>query len=390
MQLFGPAVIKGGGPTLLVRVRSVANAAHLDPAVDALLMREGERVGPPPGNARVVVSVGQRHEAAAPPRAEVHAQLSAAFGYLEDGDVLRLNPRAQQVRVLYRRASQHNSLLVTEQCNSLCVMCSQPPRPEDDSYLIEEILSAIPLMAPGTRELGITGGEPTLRFAGLMEILAKARDLLPSTAVHVLTNGRLFRFLGLAERLAALAHPDLMLGIPLYSDLPAHHDYVVQAKGAFDQTVRGFLSLARMGVRTELRFVVHRDTYAHLPRLATFVARNLPFVSHVAIMGLEPVGWGRANFEALWIDPLDYQAELNAGVATLTRAGLHVSIYNHQLCVLDRTLWPWAVRSISDWKNLYVDACTECRAREACGGFFASAIGRHSRGILPLAATPVA
>ncbi len=32
-------------------------------------------------------------------------------------------------------------------------------------------------------------------------------------------------------------------------------------------------------------------------------------------------------------------------------------IYNHQLCLIPRELWPWTVRSISDWKNEYHPEC---------------------------------
>ena len=55
----------------------------------------------------------------------------------------------------------------------------------------------------------------------------------------------------------------------------------------------------------------------------------------------------------LWIDPADYQVELKEAVRILDFAGIRTSIYNHQLCVLDRSLWPFAVKSISDWKNEY-------------------------------------
>ena len=36
-------------------------------------------------------------------------------------------------------------------------------------------------------------------------------------------------------------------------------------------------------------------------------------------------------------------------------------IYNHQLCLIDRALWPFAVKSISDWKNEYHPECLELR-----------------------------
>jgi hypothetical protein len=90
------------------------------------------------------------------------------------------------------------------------------------------------------------------------------------------------------------------------------------------------------------------------------------------------------NLEALWIDPVDYQSELRDAVCILERAGIPTSIYNHQLCVLDKTLWPFAVSSISDWKNEYMPECQSCLAREMCGGFFASARLRYSSHIRPI------
>jgi hypothetical protein len=80
--------------------------------------------------------------------------------YLDDGDVIRIDPRRQRVDVLYRRWSGHNSLLVTEQCNSRCVMCSQPPRLQPDRHLVDDLLRAIPLMHPSTVEIGLPRGQP--------------------------------------------------------------------------------------------------------------------------------------------------------------------------------------------------------------------------------------
>src|ERR1700733_11107974 len=81
--------------------------------------------------------------------------------YVSDGDVLLLLPSGT-VNVLYRRSSAYNAILTTERCNSLCLMCSQPPRTIDDSYRVRLILRLIDLIDPECKEVGITGGEPTL------------------------------------------------------------------------------------------------------------------------------------------------------------------------------------------------------------------------------------
>lgn len=304
--------------------------------------------------------------------------IPAALDHLSDGDIVRISPRSGELWVMYRRASTSNSMLLTERCNSYCVMCSQPPKAGDDGHLVRAYLEAIPLMSPETPELGITGGEPTLLGGGFLDIIRECRDCLPHTALHVLSNGRLFNYLTLCRDVAAIGHPDLMVGIPLYSDIPHRHDFVVQAEGAFDQTIRGMMNLARCGISVEIRVVLHRQTVDRLPQLARFIARNLPFADHVALMGLEMMGFVRMNLDALWIDPADYRAPLRQAVEHLRQHGLNVSIYNHQLCVLERELWPVARKSISDWKNEYLDECDGCVVRDRCGGFFASSSLRHS------------
>jgi His-Xaa-Ser system radical SAM maturase HxsC len=297
--------------------------------------------------------------------------------YLAANDVVVLNPSGR-VNVLYRRTSASNTILVTEQCNSFCLMCSQPPRAIDDSYRIPQILRLLELISPATEELGISGGEPTLLGDSFLDIVRKAKGSLPDTALHVLTNGRRFKDAGFANSLGEIRHPDLMLGIPLYADLDYLHDHVVQSRGAFDETVIGYYNLAAAGVRIELRVVLHAQTVRRLPNLAEYVARNLPFIEHVALMGLEMFGFTPLNLSSLWIDPLDYSPQLERATLTLAERGMNVSIYNHQLCTVPRSLWPFCRKSISDWKNVYLPQCESCEIRKYCGGFFQSATKRHS------------
>jgi His-Xaa-Ser system radical SAM maturase HxsC len=310
-------------------------------------------------------------------------ELAEPMWYLCDGDVVRVDPAKQTLHVLYRKSSPFNSLLVTERCDNYCVMCSQPPRLIDDSYIVDELEEVVRLMSPDTREIGLTGGEPTLLGTRLVALIKSLKDSLPSTAVHVLSNGRRCAEMSLARAIGAIEHPDLMFGVPLYSDIAEEHDYLVQARGAFSEAVRGIINLKRWGVRVELRFVVMRDSVQRLPDFAEFVARNLRFVDHIALMGLELRGFARTNLDDVWVDPLDYSEQLAAAVWTLDRAGLNVSIYNHPLCVLDPKLHPYARKSISDWKNIYLEECEGCASRPECGGLFASATLRRSRGIRP-------
>jgi len=265
-------------------------------------------------------------------------------------------------------------------------MCSQPPKDIDDRWILDELKVALPLVAKDTASVCFTGGEPLLDWREFIEVLALCREELPDTAIHVLSNGRAFVRDEVVAAWAALRHPNLTVGIPIYSAIDHVHDYVVQAHGAFDETVLGILKLKDGGQRIEVRVVLHAITAPRIVETCKWLARNLPFVNHVALMGLENTGFAIANADELWIDPLDYRAELAEGVNILASARVNVSVYNLQRCVLDRAIWRYAVQSISDWKNGYVEECERCIEKDRCSGFFTSGRPRLSRGISPILA----
>lgn len=374
-----PLETRGTPRDLSERVIGRVSTSQVDEADRTRTVRVG-RSAPPEsltGYLAVVTTAAESHH----PTPSV---TNCDVAHLDDGDVVAIEPTGL-VRTLYRRQSRFNTLFATERCNSLCLMCSQPPRNVDDDWRVNEMLSVIELAHPDTPELGITGGEPTLLGPGLLRVMSACRDRLPRTSLHLLSNGRAFKDWSLARAVGRIAHPDLMIGVPLYSDIDSKHDFVVQAENAFDETIRGLHNLALAGVAVEIRVVVHRHTYDRLANLAEYVYRNLTFASHVTFMGLEVIGFAKGNFSELWIDPVDYAKELDEAILYLATAGMTVSIYNHQLCTLPRRLWPYSRKSISDWKTEYDSVCDGCSVKTDCGGFFAWNLqSARSRAIGPL------
>ena len=92
----------------------------------------------------------------------------------------------------------------------------------------------------------------------------------------------------------------------------------MQAKGAFDETVLGILKLKDRGQRVEIRVVLHALTAPIIEETGRWIARNLPFVDHVALMGLENTGFAIANDAMLWMDPMDYRDGLAKAVDHLS------------------------------------------------------------------------
>ncbi|MEP7108677.1 MAG: His-Xaa-Ser system radical SAM maturase HxsC [Ferruginibacter sp.] len=306
-----------------------------------------------------------------------------ALDHLTSGDLVSVGIDGN-INTLYRVNSYHNTLLATERCNSNCLMCSQPPRDKNDIPRLYSIYQKlIPLIPKDCFELCISGGEPTLMGELFFKLLEQIKTELPETEVHVLTNGRTFAWNNMAERLAQVDLKRLMLGVPVYADYYQVHDYIVQAKNAFNQTILGLHNLARYNQRIEIRVVLHRQSIPRLTKLARYIYKNLPFAEHVTFMGLEYIGYTVHNIDKLWIDPYEYNDELTEAVEFLAGQGMNVSIYNSQLCVLPERLWQFARKSISDWKNDYLPECQSCKKLNDCGGLFTWNLKKHSSKIKP-------
>lgn len=299
--------------------------------------------------------------------------------HLNEGDIILINTDGV-INTLYRIKSHQNFLLFTERCNSNCLMCSQPPRDRDDTpFLFNIYKQLIPMIPKNCSEIGITGGEPTLLGELFFDLLQLIKTELPNTEVHCLTNGRAFAWKNISQRLSELKFKRLVLGIPLYSDYYQVHDYIVQARNAFNQTILGLYNLALYDQRIEIRIVLHKQSIPRLTKLAKYIYKNLPFVEHVAFMGIENQGYTPYNVNKLWIDPIEYMDELNNAVQFLSSRQMNVSIYNSQLCLMPKSLWKHNRKSISDWKNIYLDECSKCTKIDDCGGLFASNLNLYSK-----------
>lgn len=295
---------------------------------------------------------------------------------LNDGDIISIDPDGD-VNVLYEINSPHNTLMATERCNYSCIMCPQPKvaNEEDKTHLNLKLIS---LMNRQTQSLGITGGEPTLIGDKLLDIVSACKKKLPRTALTLLTNGMRFEDKEYARKISLIRHPDLVIDVPLHADTDTEHNAIIGAKG-FYKTIKGLYNLALFEQKTGIRIVIHKMTYKRLPQLAEFIYRNFPFVFHVAFMQMETIGLAKENIEKLWIDPHDYNEELEKAVVYLSQREVNVSVYNAQLCIIPHSLWQFARKSISLWKRIYIKECKECECREDCGGFFASSEEKHSQ-----------
>jgi len=280
--------------------------------------------------------------------------------------------------------SNDNSLFVTSQCDNRCLMCSQPPLNRNDiEHHFERNLSLIQTIPLDLTDIGITGGEPTLLKEKLFDLIRHIKDSNSDILIHILSNGRAFKDINYVKQLSETGGENLLLGIPLHSDYSNDHDLITQVKGSFNETMIGLYNLDKYELDIELRIVINKLNYIRLPKLSTYIYRNLPFVKYISFMGLEYTGYTIKNHNLIWIDPTEYQQELEDAVINLATWGMNVSIFNLPHCLLKESLFEYARKSVSDWKVMFLDSCEKCILKSECCGLFSTS-KRQSKNITSL------
>jgi His-Xaa-Ser system radical SAM maturase HxsC len=282
-------------------------------------------------------------------------------------DVILVDPDAGRIERLLRRGSEHNTLLVTERCDQLCVMCSQPPKKSHDDRFA--LLEQACLLAEHGSLIGISGGEPTLFKPQLLTMLDAVLSSRPDLNFHILSNGQHFS----ADDIGCLSEEHfrrVAWGIPLYASSSSLHDRIVAKAGAFERLLESFDYLLQSAARIELRTVLMRDNLGQLPDLARYVSINLPFVEQWSIMGLEHVGFAKSRWESLYVDVRHDFEPFEVALDQAHLRGIQAKVFNIPLCHLPAEFRHFAVASISDWKRRYAPRCDDCRVKSDCSGFF--------------------
>lgn len=284
-----------------------------------------------------------------------------------DKDIIETNEDG--INFLWEHDSDDNCFFLTEMCSCNCVMCPQPPKPHDKihEYRINKTIDLI--HSSYTKSICVTGGEPTLLEEFYLNLMFRIRQRFPKNTLITLTNGKSFsnlKFLNKFHRLNLKS----IVAVSLCADVDVIHDTIVRAKGSFNQTQQGLYNLAKANEWIELRFVICKQNYKRLPYFADFVYKNFPFVTHIALMGMEYIGYASDNYDDVYINPLDYSNELMIAVKKLNRYGMFVSVYNIPLCLMNKKIRKFSYQSISKWKNAYLPECMECSEINKCAGIF--------------------
>lgn len=296
---------------------------------------------------------------------------------LHDGDIIHINNKGE-VSVLWELEARDNVLFLTESCNCNCIMCPQPPK-KHDKFLIETANNVLDLIkCRDIKSICITGGEPTLLGNAFIKILRRCTQEHPDAHIYILTNAKKFSDRDFARTVVENINNNVVFCISLHSEVDSLHDKIVGVRGSWEKTQNGIYNLAELGVQIEIRHVITKLNYMHLCSFAEHMYNYMPFCVHYAFMGLEVHGNAWKHVDDVYISPNIYKQYLKKAVLDMHRKGLPVSIYNIPLCLCDTQVHRFAKKSISGWKNIFLDQCDSCEAKDRCAGFFSTS------SILPL------
>ena len=221
---------------------------------------------------------------------------------LIDFDVVEIINK-KNIRVLYRDDSDDNVIMVTNQCNSNCIMCPDPDviRNTKENPDIRKLIEQVRCIPEDTKHITITGGEPGILKENLIVLLNECKENLQNTEFLLLSNGRVFADEKFTTKLKKKLPNQIRIAIPIYADNEELHDQITRAKGSFRQTITGIRRLIDKKIDVEIRIVVLKKNYQNLEKIAKFIVKKLPEVKIVNIMALEMTGNAHKNKKEIWI-----------------------------------------------------------------------------------------
>ena len=263
------------------------------------------------------------------------------------------------------------TLIITNDCNLDCIMCPQHRENESINDIMASNLSQIRDLNLSLNHICITGGEPTLYWDKFIEIIRNIHKYRGGTALQVLTNGARFKDLDKVHEITQYLNENSLICIPIYSDIDKLHNQITGHDGSFWNAIQGIRHLSQNDIPIEIRIVLMKPNISRLPEIIEFIWNFFPYITHLALMGLEPMHKAQQHLDSLLLDRDTQNQGLIKAYEKLNQTDIDFSIYNIPLCHLDKSLWQFSRKSISEWKRDYPN-CEYCSVKEDCGGIFHS------------------
>jgi pyrroloquinoline quinone biosynthesis protein E len=200
---------------------------------------------------------------------------------------------------------------LTYRCNLQCPYCYNPINlgRASEELNLEKWLEVIDqACALGVRQIGFSGGEPTVRAADLVALTKRATE--HGAYTNLITQGT-FLDEALLEALieAGLAHVQISIQAP-ERELAA----LIAGTDVYDRKLDALRRVARKEVALTLNYVLHRLNHDTLPEALAFAERE--GIRRVEIANVQFYGWAYRNRAAL----MPTREQVARGVKIVTQA----------------------------------------------------------------------
>jgi len=214
-------------------------------------------------------------------------------------------------------------------CNNDCKFCAADgPRPVDMD--IPEIMSFIGSAGGKLGVVSLGGGEPTVQ-KNLFLIIKLLRERYGAD-VNMLTNARLFSNKAFLGKVVESGIFNVCASI--YGCTPEMHDRQTQRPGSFWETYVGIRNLSCSGIPFEVRTLITKKTFRHLPELARFIILNFPGAYQYGISGLDISRSVVKNESEVSVRFSEAAPHVERAIDAGRFLGVELKIFSFPLCLL--------------------------------------------------------
>jgi len=250
-------------------------------------------------------------------------------------------------------------------------MCTSimPPSKGGWDRSTKEIEEIIKRFDKGDNQVTITGGEPTIR-SDFFRILSYIKTEMPDSRILLLSNGRMFYYPQFTKRFVS-THCD-SVAIPLHGPNAELHDGITRAPGSFNQTLQGIKNLLNYKgkVDVEIRIVIHKLNYRHLPAITRYIAKEFKGIRSVVLFPIDIIGNANTNRDKLIVRMRDIKPYLERGLDVLERNGIEFSIFHIPFCIIDKKYWRNVAGVTVEARRITFEPCADCVMKGKCPGIW--------------------
>ena len=268
-------------------------------------------------------------------------------------------------------------------CNNRCRFCVQgDKRYNYPDKSTQEVMDTLTAGRQDADEVVFTGGEVTIR-PDLVQLVRHAKDL-GFRVIQLQSNGRAFSSLDYAKKLIEAGTTEFSPA--LHGACEQTHDDLVQAKGAFRQTVKGMMNLKSLGQTVLVNSVITLQNYQELPAMATLFCKI--GVDQFQFAFVHALGSAATHFDDIVPRYRDIEPYLKKGLSIGIASGCGVMTEAIPLCFLTggfekhaaEFIMPntkifdatWVVESYTEYRHtegkLKGAPCRQCRHEAYCEG----------------------